>query len=774
MEVLSRRLVIGLGVYGSLVADKVRLKIADGPQGESLLSSVLDFQSGKPPFLLTEASNRRAVRDEFLLGSAHVAVFEEIEKAVSSCCKMPSVGQNVGETDDCLSVFIVADLADPFAGGLFLDVARMVQVASMGRKRSIAGLLGLGLFLSEVSTSPAVKRMAYSNVCACLRELDFVMDPGSNCDFIYGPDIPDAPRSRVFNQCFLISEANRMGSIANIDQHARFTSRFLYDFCRGEFLRRVVSFPGSVQNAADAPRRPMYSSFGIASVFFPRKGLYAYCMEKWARDVKDRVVQEQSLSPLPTDAEAAFQAINAFLGDDARSVLSSVKADFSELPVVSIPGANPASEKEAAEIFLGIIERIAKEGLSEELPEHLVDSIKEAVLIPFAGICRQQIQKLLENNIPGLGLSRVVLCSLHDPGYNPVDDKDRLPPVLTRLLPASDIRLKNARDRAEKLVRQLSDYNLQIQDNAADHRIPDRPSFLRHPILYRKVVNEEKGLQDWVDSRCGELNAMRDAIRDFQFALFTNRIIHSLVECVELEKIELQRLEDMLGEVVSSISDEFGRLVPQPIGVDKSLVAQDNYEMIYANCLCNAGPGNLETALKEVIIEEKLLRDFRKADFESFAGKIKAFGNVFFEQVKAMGIDKALEDQQVRKAISGVEDILKNSWLLTDPLIDTGGGLLPDGWNIAELRSLSLPEVAKFKEYSPSLFASFPGTHLSKGSPTSIRMCCVIHGFTLDTVRILRSYASSYNALKSKEEVHIFDEYDKLPPLPQIEQGDAR
>ena len=49
MEPLSRRVYVGLGQYGALVADEIRLQLQREPSGLNQRTVVLDFQAGRPP-----------------------------------------------------------------------------------------------------------------------------------------------------------------------------------------------------------------------------------------------------------------------------------------------------------------------------------------------------------------------------------------------------------------------------------------------------------------------------------------------------------------------------------------------------------------------------------------------------------------------------------------------------------------------------------------------------------------------------------------------------
>ncbi len=93
-ESLSRRLVIGLGCYGGLVAERIRAQLPRDEAGADQRTRVLTFQPGPPPFDQFEALSRRGVRRQFVESQALADVFQQIEEAITFCANAARLGRH--------------------------------------------------------------------------------------------------------------------------------------------------------------------------------------------------------------------------------------------------------------------------------------------------------------------------------------------------------------------------------------------------------------------------------------------------------------------------------------------------------------------------------------------------------------------------------------------------------------------------------------------------------------------------------------------------------
>ena len=73
-----------------------------------------------------------------------------------------------------IHVMLIADLADPFAGGLVLDIARLARIASAGRLGSIMGVFAMGLFLSEEKGDACVQRRGGATPTCVLPSVNWI------------------------------------------------------------------------------------------------------------------------------------------------------------------------------------------------------------------------------------------------------------------------------------------------------------------------------------------------------------------------------------------------------------------------------------------------------------------------------------------------------------------------------------------------------------------------------------------------------------------------
>ena len=87
---LSRRVYVGLGKYGALVAAEIRRQLDRKPAGPNQLTMVLDFQVGSRRSRGSTVS-RRAVHDKFMADRLFATVYERIDEAVNLCSRMPRV-----------------------------------------------------------------------------------------------------------------------------------------------------------------------------------------------------------------------------------------------------------------------------------------------------------------------------------------------------------------------------------------------------------------------------------------------------------------------------------------------------------------------------------------------------------------------------------------------------------------------------------------------------------------------------------------------------------
>jgi len=765
-QLLSRRLVVGLGRYGGLVARHIQAHLVSEPTEANQLTRVLDLQPNNAVPAGSADSSRRAARQQFLDARGFVKVFKEIDYATRQCARMPRIANDAVEIDPCLCIFIVADLADPFASGLVLDIARLADAASRGFLRSIFGIFGAGLYLGGQSSEDFnERRRGYCNVCAALREIDHAQSAGGEIDFQYGDPVPDTPPHRAFDQCFVVSEANRRGALDNLEEHACLTARFLFQLCCDDFLRRLAEFPKAVQDPGHAPDRPLYSSVGLASVFFPRMEAYAFCMERWAHDVASALCQEQ-LWQAP-DVVAAYEDLRSVLPTSCEALGELIQRKGVFVPDVGIPGGRPSTFRQAAEVFSGIVDELEQASNGSDFPAEVVEFLQKKHIEPFHAKCRLQINALVERARVGVGLAQACLDRLYRP--EPLDESEECEPLLNPMLAVAASQIRAIEEALVGRVRRCRQRLKQVLDAPPDAPVASRPFWLLHPVEYLRIIRQERQFNAHLAAWLRDLEMLRGLVTKKLVAVLTHRLLTTAAGIVEGDRKAIAALRARMAEAATAIGKKHREGMPRRLGVDRVLISPDSFETIYADRIRQAGPADLKDALKKLVVEDHLLAGFRNATAEQLAATIQAAGRRFFDGVKEMGLDSVLADSRYLRYISQPEDVFAGLWERADPLIDTNRAVLPDGWTIGEFSAIWLPNPNNPQVYGPSLAARGGSLHMNTGSATSIDLCRVIHGFTVPSMTLLRVYVTSYNAEPNKTELHILDWIDQLPSLPKAE-----
>lgn len=765
-ESLSRRLVIGLGRYGGLVVERIRKQLPQTDAGPDQRTRVLSFQPGVSPFEQFDGLSRKGTRRKFVESQAFVEVFQQIEEAVTFCARMPQACGDMVEADARIYLFLVADLADPFAGGLLLDMARLARVATLGRPSSIIAVLGLGLFLSDSAGKTYLERRPeYRNVCAAMREVEYVLREGLGGEFQYPDPIPAGPSAAALDQCFVLAEANQQGTLGSLQQHTHFTARFLFGLCRGEFLRLVDAFPKQAQSSAQTPKQPLYSSVGIASAFLPVLDIHAYCMERWANDVARALSVVQPAQA--TEVMAACEQVHSALPGSVVALADELGRNSAPLPDTSVPGGWPRSCRQAAEIFQTIIDQLEQATGQAALPPELEDFVESRYLGPFRTTCRCQVDRLVESSTAGIGLADAFLRRLYasdcsnDPEQSEVD--------LSAMLTASNRVVAMEQHQAKTRIAKCRQRLRQVLADPAERPLPPRPFWLRHPFQYWQVIRRERQQKTWLRGWGQELETLRQGLRRKQTAIHAHQAILALTKVVEMQRQEIRELIDKLQQAAAATGSTYRAAVPTPLAVDRSLLSRDCYETIYADCISEAGLTDANDALTWLVVNDRFLAGFRRSTAEQLATAMETAGRRFFDRVKTLDVDSVLRDPRFARSIPSPDDLVAGLWHQAEPLVDTSGALLPKSWNVGELSAIWLfsPNGSQFLTAPLAAASHYP--RVNPGPPTSIHLARVIHGFTLDTLALLRVYVRSYNSTESKEELHILDWIDRLPPLPEAE-----
>ncbi|NOZ20017.1 MAG: hypothetical protein GXP25_02900, partial [Planctomycetes bacterium] len=597
----------------------------------------------------------------------------------------------------------------------------MARIATLGRQNCLIGVFGLGLFLSEQSR---LQRSAgYCNVCASLREMDHVIAEGFCDEFDYGDPVPKAPPTKSFDLCFLLAGGTSRGELGGLDHHARVVARFAHKMGHGDFLRGIAGFPASVQNSAQAPRQPLYSSFGIASIFAPRLDLFAFCMERWAEDVIAAMQQKQPSDPLHPDAQKAFQRVCSATPENCDAVGRRLASFVSRCADTTLLSGSLVNGKSAAEVALQEVVQLEKEAQDNGLTEEVERHIRREILDRFQKECRVQINDLLKSYVPGIGLALALLNRIHDPEWDSEDDKNV--PILNSLQRKAKWELDNAKGRVESAIQTYRKQAKSSPASSPDGSSPQPPSMLFHPIRYWRWAKERKRLRQWVVARQAELRSLADAIHEGRIASAVCRGLDVIAEAVEVEKQALQELLNKLRKAARSIGEYHRARVPQPLGVDTSLIPKSKYETIYADYISQTEPASLNAALQTLVTEKQLLDDWRRTPLDKLKQRIEFVGEGFFRQAKELTIESLRETPDFEGFMSQLEE-------LAEPLIDTTGDLMPDRWRPGERRALWLPEPDHPGAYSSSL-ATDQTLSVYQGSPYSIHLCRVVHGFPLNT-----------------------------------------
>ena len=332
-------------------------------------------------------------------------VFERIDEAVNFCARMLDASEDLAEPDPVIHVLLIADLADPLAGGLLFDMARLARIAVSGRRGSIIGILTLGLFLSGQEGKTYVhRREGQGNVCAALRELDYVMAKGLE-DFRYSDPVPASRDGSAFDQCFLLTEANSHGSLASIAEHACFLRRLLFRLGRGDFLRQLTGFPDEVCNPGLAPQRPLYSSAGMSSVYLPCGTFTLLHGALGCRCHRD-AANHRSAAGAGSRRRTRNDAIGS--APSAESLVDAVGQRAAPLPEPTLAAGFDMTRRKAAQLLLADVEAMERAAQATELPAKLQEVMVSRYVVPFQAKCRSQVDKLVETDLAGIGLANAL------------------------------------------------------------------------------------------------------------------------------------------------------------------------------------------------------------------------------------------------------------------------------------------------------------------------------------------------------------------------------
>ncbi len=676
----------------------------------------------------------------------------------------------MADADARIYIFLVADLADAFAGGLLLDVARLARIATLGRQSSIIAVLGLGLFLSDRAGKTYIERRSqYCNVCAAVREIEHVLTAGLGGEFHYHDPIPAAPPTAVFDQCFVAAEANQSGALSSWQEHAHFTARFLFRLCRGEFLRSVDAFPKEARSSAQTPRQPLYSSLGISSAFLPVLDIYAYCMERWAGDITRVLSIAQPVQA--TEVITACEQVRSVLPRSSAALADALARNPVSLPDTTVPGGWPRSCRQAAEILQTIVDQLEQAAGQTALPPELPELVQSKYLDPFRTICRCQVDRLVERSTAGIGLARAFLNHLHaadgssDPEHSELD--------LSAMLTASSHVLAMEQQQTDARIARCRQRLRQVLADPAEQPIPPRPFWLRHPLQYWQVIRQERRQETWLRGWEQELETLQQGVRRKQTVIYAHQVLLALTEVVEVQRREIDKLIGKLQQAAAATGSKYRAAVPTPLAVDSGLLPRESYEKIYADCISEAGLTDASDALTRLVVNDRFLANFRGLTAEQLATAMEGAGRKFFDRVKALDLDSVLSEPRFAGSIPSPENLVAGLWQRAEPLIDTSGALLPAGWNIGELSALWLSSPNSSQILTAPLATAGHHPRVNPGPPTSIHLARVAHGFTLDTLVLLRIYVRSYHSAESKEEFHILDWIDQLPTLPEIDGLEA-
>jgi len=393
----------------------------------------------------------------------------------------------------------------------------------------------------------------------------------------------------------------------------------------------------------------------------------------------------------------------------------------------------------------------------------MAEELLEQLAPRFEAKCRCRIDELVATGLSGIGSAEGCLCRLFDDTAAAEQYAER--PLLNRMLVEASTRKKSLRRVLDRDLASCRRRLQQILGAQPDRPLSAPPFWLFHPLSFLRTRRLQKErvatLRDWQET----VDGLRTQAEKLQAVKCIHRVLELLAMIVMRERGDLCDLTKKLHQMASAIGTADRARVPKPRSVDRPIVSSDCFERIYASAIDDAGLTDLNEALRRLVVDNRLLDGFRSASVAQLAARIEQEGRHFFDGVQQIGIDVLLGEGPYTRFVRSEGDAMAGLWELAEPLVDTGAAAMPEAWQPGELLAVWLPDPDHLVHYSPAQAAAQRNFHLNRGTPTSIHLCRVVHGFTMSSLARLKVYTPSYDALENKSDLHIVDWESDLPPL---------
>lgn len=358
---IRRSIIIGLGEQGARVGEELQQRLLWRYNGVPVVQSIEivppatgeDWQEHREPVpdsayrrrfsmnlsqdeikrLQEESSVSRWLPDipdlnlSYRAGArlALVARYDELKRLLSDCIQtrlltpvarreMESRGLRIAESDDkTVDLYLVCNLAEPFASGMFLDLAYLIKKVEKEHEADHFNLQVRAVMLLpdllpewQDASTPARKWMQ-ANTYAVLKELDYYMHARP-----YSLQYPGAPRpvsntemtSKLpfeIGNCFLVTRKNAHNEHISADDAVNMVAEWLCAMTLAPIFSNIASGARG-RSYYDGRALGAYGSFGLASLVLPMMYIRDYC----ARQLTAEMIA--TLSARPQDEEGTTKA----------------------------------------------------------------------------------------------------------------------------------------------------------------------------------------------------------------------------------------------------------------------------------------------------------------------------------------------------------------------------------------------------------------------------------------------------------------------------------
>ena len=381
-EKVRRTLVVGLGYEGELAVKTLRERLAERFEQMPLIGALVITDQPQPPVTAEIAAPlaggiRRVVAtaddirldelrkvanvDAWLPAGQHpdpatrtygrLALFARINEVRQALHDLLAeitdarhqswlTSRQIGVTDSRdLDVVLVGSLANPFASGMFTDLAYLLhQVARQDRPPDDLSFMNACLLLpgfrngeaagpDDPAARQAARTLAEANGYAALKELDYYLSGHTyHCEY-RRPKQPDSfavqERSTTMHPflqgaVYLVGATNQDNlSLVDVRDAAAMTGDWLMAMLASPLqadFRARVNGP-----ASHSDRVAVYGSFGLAAIALPLAEVKSYCARRLSYDISHQCL---TYAPAPDPAAAQrFRALLKLTQEDLRSRL---------------------------------------------------------------------------------------------------------------------------------------------------------------------------------------------------------------------------------------------------------------------------------------------------------------------------------------------------------------------------------------------------------------------------------------------------------------------